>query len=158
LKGGNEEFQNVLLPESITHAHSQIPRVILFTSKYQCLTPDFVQNLNRWKFDNYSVVLHDDMAVDRFLFQKGPHIELLVHHCMVSGAAKANLWRALVLWEYSGIYSDIDNAPGPKFYNGSVIAPAMDSYFLIEQLGIASQYFMAAAPRHPLINYWATPT
>jgi mannosyltransferase OCH1-like enzyme len=101
-------------------------------------------------------LLHDDDAVDRFIFQKDwpefPHMKLLVNHCMISGAAKADLWRALVLWEYGGIYSDIDNAPGPHFNKGMVIHPDDDSYFLIDNMGLASQYFFASAPRHPLMH------
>ena len=47
---------------------------------------------------------------------------------------------------------DIDNAPGPKFLNGDVIQDDDDSWFVVESLGIMSQYFMAASPRHPFIH------
>lgn len=80
-----------------------------------------------------------------------PQLQLM-QKCTVSGAAKADIWRLLVLWEYGGIYTDIDNAPGPKFLNGSVIQDDDDSWFVVEALGILSQYFMAASPRHPFIH------
>ena len=52
----------------------------------------------------------------------------------------------------STLQLDIDNAPGPKFLNGTVITDDDDSWFVVEQLGIMSQYFMAASPRHPFIH------
>jgi hypothetical protein len=70
---------------------------------------------------------------------------------MISGAAKADLWRYLILYEYGGIYTDIDNAPGGKFLNGSVITAEDDSWYVVEGMGIMSQYFMASSPRHPFL-------
>jgi hypothetical protein len=47
---------------------------------------------------------------------------------------------------------DIDNAPGPLFLDGDVIKDDDDAWFVVEKLGIMSQYFMAASPRHPFIH------
>ena len=46
---------------------------------------------------------------------------------------------------------DIDNAPGRKFDNGNCIKDDDDAWFVVERIGVLSQYFMAASPRHPLI-------
>lgn len=51
----------------------------------------------------------------------------------------------------SSSYVDIDNAPGGKFNGGQCIKDDDDAWFVVEQIGILSQYFMAASPRHPLI-------
>jgi mannosyltransferase OCH1-like enzyme len=76
----------------------------------------------------------------------------------MSGAAKADLWRLLILWEYGGEYTDIDIAPGPVFKNGTAISDDDDSFFVIERIGTLSQYFMAASPKHPLIHIAITET
>lgn len=47
---------------------------------------------------------------------------------------------------------DIDNAPG-ALWNSSTIAMEDDAFFVIEKLGVLSQYFMALSPRHPLMYF-----
>ena len=92
--------------------------------------------------------------MDRLLQRHWPEFPQLqlMQSCILSGAAKADLWRLLVLWEYGGIYTDIDNAPGPLFKNGTAITEEDDSFFVMERIGTLSQYFMAASPKHPLIH------
>jgi hypothetical protein len=154
--GGSHKtlIHSVILDESITHlAHRKIPKIIHLTSKTRCMTPYFIKNIQKWQFDDYSLYIHDDAAVDRLLqkyWPEFPHLQTL-RRCMISGAAKADLWRYLVLWEYGGIYTDIDNAPGKKFENGTAIQDADDSWFVVERIGIMSQYFMAASPKHPFL-------
>jgi hypothetical protein len=156
--------------------HRKIPKIVHLTSKSRCLAPAVYSNVRRWEASlgwsgDWSYLLHDDAAMDRLLYDvewpEFPHLKLLLQHCTTSGAAKADVWRALVVWQYGGLYSDIDNAPGVKFYNGTVLDTTdgngngnsdgnngtnnMDSYFLIEKAGIPSQYFFAAAPKHPLM-------
>ena len=53
------------------------------------------------------------------------------------------------MWEYGGIYSDIDNSPA-KFNASSSIQTTDDAYFVMERSAHLSQYFFAARPRHPL--------
>lgn len=48
-----------------------------------------------------------------------------------------------MLWEYSGIYTDIDNTPGMSLLNGTIIEGHMDSFFVQERGGFPSQYFLA---------------
>ena len=94
------------------------------TSKTRCMTPAFLDNLDKWRFPGYGFHVHDEVAMDRLLtkyWPEFPHLQWIQQHCMISGAAKADLWRLLVLWEYGGIYTDIDNAPGKDFQNGTAI-------------------------------------
>ena len=150
----------------------KIPKIIHMTSKSRCLTQGFADNVRKWHFSDHSFYFHDDEAVDRLLMQRYwsdfPHIPLAMK-CLRSGAAKADLWRYLVLWEYGGIYTDLDNKPGKDFFiqpnntstsdsnagrNGAtslVIQDDDDAFFVVEELGVLSQYFLATSPKHPLM-------
>jgi hypothetical protein len=144
--------------ESLTHPpNRKIPKIIHMTAKTRCMPKAFSDNVQKWQhFANHSFYLHDEEAVDRLLqkyWPEFPHLQL-VQQCMISGAAKADLWRYLVLWEYGGIYADIDSAPGPKFVdpNGTVVIDdSEDAWFVVERIGVMSQYFMAASPKHPYL-------
>ena len=142
----------------------KIPKIVHMTSKSRCLTQGFVDNVRKWHFSDHSFYFHDDDAVDRLLLERQwsdfPHIPLAMK-CLRSGAAKADLWRYLVLWEYGGIYTDLDNKPGKDFFvnntNSDINTPSLviqdddDAFFVVEELGVLSQYFMAASPKHPLM-------
>jgi Glycosyltransferase sugar-binding region containing DXD motif len=66
--------------------------------------------------------------------------------------------RYLVLYQYGGIYTDMDAAPGPKFENATAIRDDDEAWFVVERIGIPSQYFMASAPKHPLMHLLVTVT
>ena len=149
---GSVKIEDFILPQSISHAGRKIPRVVHITSKTRCSTSAIKDHVAKWRFENHTVVYHDDAAVHRLLrkyWPEFPHLQMTMH-CLKSGAAFADLWRYLVLWEYGGIYSDVDTGPSSLF-NASTISPNDDSWFTVESLGIISQYFMAASPRHPLM-------
>jgi Glycosyltransferase sugar-binding region containing DXD motif len=158
----------------------RIPRIIHVTSKSRCFTRQFAENLELWKrtFPNYTFVVHNDAAMDRFLFQQQqqlssltefPHLSQIAAACLHTAAGKADLWRALILYEYGGIYTDIDNAPGKVLLNNATITRSIilgnddndgsenhlndinEAFFVVENEGMLSQYFMAAAPRHALL-------
>jgi mannosyltransferase OCH1-like enzyme len=129
----------------------KIPRIVHTTSKSRCMPPPFRDNLRLWQnLTEHSFFFHDDDAVDMLLNQDWPEFPQLLKalQCSISGAAKADLWRALVLWEYGGIYTDMDNAP--TGFNANTISPDDDAFFVVETMGIPSQFFFAASPRHPL--------
>jgi mannosyltransferase OCH1-like enzyme len=71
------------------------------------LSIDGVEMIDQWRFDGYSLYFHDDVAVDRLLAKYWPEFPQLqlMQQCSISGAAKADIWRLLVLWEYGGIYT-----------------------------------------------------
>ena len=159
---GNYECSEglVLVNDSIDPSFYQIsqrkiPKVIHMTSRTRCMTKAFAANVDNWRFEGHSLFLHDDDAVDRLLnrwWPEFPHMQN-VKNCMMPGAAIADLWRYVLLWQYGGVYTDIDNAPGPWFWNetGSVIINATDALFEQERDGFPSQYFFAASPRHPVM-------
>jgi len=147
-------MEDILLPMDGAE-NRKIPKIVHVTSKSRCMTSEFYTNLVKWQFPGYSFALHDDEAMDRLLSKKWIEFPQLgdALKCLVSGAAKADVWRYLALWEYGGIYTDIDNAPGDLLLNGSAITPYIDSFFEQEKDGFPSQYFFASAPRHPLMFY-----
>ena len=138
-----------------TLIYRHIPKIIHITTKSRCLPQPFVDNLQLWKeaLPDHSFLLHNDAAMERLLFQKEwaefTHLPDILQHCSISAAAKADLWRALVLYEYGGIYTDQDNAP--RKFDSSSISYQDQAYFVVEEAGYLSQYFMAAAPKHPLM-------
>ena len=130
------------------------------TAKSRCLTPAFAQNVEQWRFDGHSFFFHDDDAVNRFISQEFalfPHVQNVMK-CITSAAAKADLWRYLLIWEHGGIYTDFDNAPGKGFQQGNAIQPTGDAWFPLEVLGVVAQFFFAASPNHPIMYtslHWA---
>ena len=54
-----------------------------------------------------------------------------------------------MIWEYGGIYSDMDSSPNK--FSVSTILPVDDAFFPLEKLGIPAQYWFAASPRHPVM-------
>ena len=112
----------------------KIPKVVHMTSKSRCLTDNYTDNTASWLFPGHSIVLHDDDAVARLMQRKWPEFPHLhdARKCITSGAGMADVWRYLVLWEYGGVYTDIDNAPGPRFLDGSLIKNEMDAFLEVE--------------------------
>ncbi|KAL3901646.1 MAG: hypothetical protein SGARI_006040 [Bacillariaceae sp.] len=84
-------------------------------------------------------------------FPEFPHLGLITDHCMVSGTAKADLFRYIILYLYGGVYADLDSAPNAM--TNSTIQDEDDGFFVVEQYHMLSQYFMAVSPRHPLMFY-----
>lgn len=135
---------------------SLIPHVIHQTSRSPCLVPALIDPVQKWKerLPDFSYYFHDDEAVLRLLTrpslqQTFPLLREIALHC-TRGAMRADLWRYIILWEYGGIYSDVDTFPTSNFTFPSNNASA---FFVLESDGLLSQYFIAIAPRHPLMFY-----
>lgn len=97
----------VLADDMVYLPSRRIPKIVHVTSKTRCMTPYFIRNIGKWRFPGYALYFHDDFAVDRLLskyWPEFPQLQLLMS-CVKSGAAKADIWRLLVLWEYGGIYT-----------------------------------------------------
>ena len=60
--------------------------------------------------------------------------------CLSSGAGLADLWRYLVLWDFSGVYTDMDDSPG-QLDNGTMITDYIDALFEVDRGGFSSQYY-----------------
>ena len=66
--------------------------------------------------------------------------------------AKSDIWRYLILWEYGGLYTNIDVSTWN--FTASSIRPDDDGLLFVEnEDGNLVQYFLAVSPRHPLMFY-----
>lgn len=134
---------------------SRIPWVIHMTSKSRCVRPTFERHINDWKaLNEVEFRLHNDAAMNRLILDKDWSEFPLLRHavkCMNNMVERADLWRALIIYEYGGIYTDMDNGPG-RFHPSAMDTEA-DAYFEQEREGFLSQYFFAASPRHPILFY-----
>jgi mannosyltransferase OCH1-like enzyme len=141
-------------PKLVYNNNRLIPKVIHVTAKSRCVTEPFRSNLEtNWRsYPDHAFVFYNDQAVDRILnkdYPEFPHMQQVLQ-CLKGGAAKADLFRAVILWEYGGIYTDFDN--GINHFNASTtIASNDEAFFVIEGARILSQFFFAARPKHPLM-------
>lgn len=134
----------------------KIPRIIHQTSKSACVTKRVANTAQKWRNSTgFSYMFHDDKAVHRLFhqdFPEFPHLRLVVERCIVHGTLAADLWRYLILWQYGGIYADLDAVPA-TFDPEISITSDDDAFFVVEQYHLLSQWFMAVAPRHPIMFY-----
>ena len=140
-------MHNKFVPDSVNQNGRKVPKIIHMTSKNKCFTKKYSDNADLWKFEGYSFFMHDDAAVQRLIHSKEwSEFPLLKEAapCLTFGAMKADYWRYLATWEFGGIYTDMDNAPGVLFKNGTVIADDDDALFEVERGGFPSQYFYAS--------------
>ena len=151
---GATPILDTIRPQHDKQPYRKIPKIIHITSKSRCATPKVQDIVNQWRFANYSLYFHDDEAVDRlFRHPKTQTTFPLLNEtlmCVTNGATKSDLWRYLVLFQYGGVYTDVDNSP--VGINGDSIQPDDDSFFVIESLGIVAQFFIASSPGHPIMS------
>ncbi|GAX09774.1 hypothetical protein FisN_11Lh252 [Fistulifera solaris] len=145
--------QQISLPRKAPSS-KEIPHIIHQTSKSRCVTPRLAKAIQTWQtWSEWEYYFHDDEAVDRLIQQSAQHFSLLgdlYPHCLVHGTVRADLWRYLILWEYGGVYADVDAVPAsftPDWLKDN------DAFFVVEQYHLLSQYFIAVTPRHPLMWY-----
>jgi hypothetical protein len=125
-------IQNTHFPTSVVHPTGRkIPKIIHIISRHRCATPAIINNVDKWRFQNYSVYFHDDQAIDKLSTHPYTRSQFPTLReglkCVTHGATKADLSRYLVLYMYGGIYTDIDNSP--TGFNGETIQ-ANDDFFL----------------------------
>lgn len=148
---GFDTVEDVSLPyESTFSGNRKIPRIVHQTSRNRCLTTKVYGAAASWKLGHeWAYYFHDDDAIDR-LFQQDwpefPHLQMILSCIGNSGTLKADIWRYLILWEYGGVYADVDTKP--KLFNFTSITPEDDGFFTVEMYHLLSQYFMALSPRH----------
>ena len=100
-----------VMPDNVTHPPGRkIPYLLHITAKSRCMTAGFADNVERWKRaigSKYSIYIHDDDAVNKFIYQRQwvefPELKEVMG-CVTAGAAKADIWRYIMVWEYGGIY------------------------------------------------------
>ena len=136
--------------DDLVSGNRKIPRIVHQTSRSRCLTRSVSRIVKHWVLgDDWAYYFHSDEAIDRLFAQdwpEFPHISTMVACLNGKGTLKADLWRYLVLWEYGGVYADLDTKPNK--FNATTISADDDGFFIVEQYHLLSQYFMAVSPRH----------
>jgi mannosyltransferase OCH1-like enzyme len=137
-------------------ASKQIPNIVHQTSKSRCLWVGYSELTQHWTdLANYSYYLHDDEAVWKLIHREDgwpefPHLQQTIQ-CANSMTAVSDIWRYLVLWEYGGIYSDLDSVPNS--WTPDYVLPEDDAMFVVEHYDAPSQYWMAVSPKHPILYF-----
>ena len=146
-------------------AHRKIPRILHVSFNNRCVPNDLADSITRWQraLPDHSIFFHDDEAVQRLMGVENQKDSQLWHlskdfpelrnnmRCVkFKGAMLIDIWRVLILWTYGGLYTDIDNWPGPKF-NARTTIRDEDSFFsLSDARGRPSQWLFGMTPRHPI--------
>lgn len=160
---GLHYIPNVIPPSSLsetTHDTFKIPRRVFQTSKSKCVVWSVALAIRQWQFQGWEYYLFDDQNLRESLERLAPKnnsiMGRVIRNCLVHGTLKADLWRYAILWEYGGIYADIDTRPNLDYANSEemwLLWSSHDAVFVVEQYHLLSQYFMAISPKHPLMKY-----
>ena len=141
--------------DNLFSGNRRIPRIVHQTSKSRCVTRKIFDVIQNWYLaDNWAHYFHSDEAVDRLLQQdwpEFPHLPTVLACIEGKGTLKADLWRYVVLWEYGGVYADIDTKPNKL--NATTITAEDDGFFIVEMYHLLSQFFMATSPRHRELSF-----
>ena len=130
----------------------KIPFVIHQTFKSRCVSDEFYQLTLTWKALGVPYYFHDDAAIERLArirYEEFPQLQLIWDHCITKPVVKTDLWRLLLLYEYGGIYADLDTKP-VSFQPSTTLRMEDEMYTVPDQMGLPSFHFMASMPRHSL--------
>ena len=131
----------------------QIPSVLWQTNYASRVTLPVKLNYycNRIFAASFHYRFVSDAEIEEFIGREFPGRIERCYRRLAIGAAKADLWRLLVLYRHGGIYIDIDGHlvwPIDRLLKGD---PA--ELFVISKDGRFTNYFMASAPENP--HVWA---
>ncbi|KAL7563639.1 hypothetical protein ACA910_013377 [Epithemia clementina (nom. ined.)] len=102
-----------------------IPRILHILSLSRCVTPPSAQALETWQSQQLEqqqqngmhppiqIYVHNAAAMHRLVLERQwaefPNMRLVLAACSKSMQEPADLWRALVLWEYGGVAIHMDH-------------------------------------------------
>lgn len=129
-----------------------IPRIIWQTNYSNKVSLPIYANFlfNRFIAPTYEYRYCDDDACDALVRENYPGVIWEAYSRLQVGAAKADVWRLLVLLKHGGVYLDIDSnlaAPPEEFIDANA-----SELFIAMKDGEITNYFMASAPGNPLIQ------
>ncbi|MDR3449268.1 MAG: glycosyltransferase [Alphaproteobacteria bacterium] len=104
---------------------------------------------NRFLAPTYEYNLYDDDDCDKFVEKNYPGEIWGAFKRLRVGAARADLWRILVLLKHGGIYIDIDAnlTDDPDNF----ISDDADQVFITMKDDAVTNYFIASAPGNPIL-------
>ena len=142
----------------------KIPRILHFSFNDRCVPNDLAESIQQWQetLPDHSIFFHDDQALERLVGTEHDRNTQLWHtseyfpklrnnlRCVkFKGAMLIDIWRMLVVWTYGGMYTDIDNLPGPKF-DAHTIRDGDSFFSLSDSKKRPSQWLFAMTRNHPI--------
>lgn len=145
-------------------SHRKIPKIIHISFNDRCIPNELAESITRWKeaLPDHSIFFHDDQAVQRLLgtsdrdtqlwhiSEDFPELRKNMRCVKFKGAMLIDIWRMLIVWTYGGLYTDIDNWPGPKFDSHTTIRDEASFFSLSDVRERPSQWLFAMTPKHPI--------
>jgi mannosyltransferase OCH1-like enzyme len=142
----------------------KIPKMIHISSKSRCVPTDvYADGIQQWKdkLPDHSFYFHDDNAIDIFFNQdwsiEFPDIHRIMKCILYKGAMKIDVWRMLIVYEFGGWYTDIDNAPAKELNNPNITLLDEDSFFASTankgSVQKPNQNVFAMSPKHPIADF-----
>jgi mannosyltransferase OCH1-like enzyme len=153
--GARFTLPKVSLPILKVRGKKNIPRIVWTTNYTDRVTlPVYVNYFwNRMMSLSYEYRYCSDEECSDFIKSNFPTEVYDAFESLQIGAAKADLWRILVLQKIGGVYIDIDAAfcwPLEK-----MIGVEQSELFVRHKDGVFTNHFLAARPAHPLIEEMA---
>jgi mannosyltransferase OCH1-like enzyme len=132
-----------------SRAPRRIPRIVWLTNYTSDVTLAVYLNylFNRTIAPTHEFRFCDDAACEALIRSRYPEL-VETYLSLQIGAAKADLWRVLVLLTHGGLYLDIDAALSwpPEYLLGA----DQSELFVRTKDGRLTNYFLAAEPAHPV--------
>ncbi|MBS0535300.1 MAG: hypothetical protein JSR72_14675 [Proteobacteria bacterium] len=124
---------------------SRIPRIVWQTNYTGLVTlPVYLNYLfNRLLCPGYEFRFFDDVSMDQFVASEFPGRITDLYAKLQVGAARADLWRVLVLQRHGGVYLDIDSH---LVWPLSAVVPDDADEMFLQHKGGLGNYFIASAP------------
>jgi mannosyltransferase OCH1-like enzyme len=130
-----------------------IPKRIYQTWKTKDLPPGIKKVINRMMEFNpsYNHYLYDDKEIDKFVMENYQGEISEAYNQLNIGAARADLWRYLILYKYGGVYLDIDAAIIKSL--DEIIKPDDEAIITREHVeGLFNQWILIFRKGHPLLK------
>lgn len=126
----------------------RIPRIIWQTNFTEKFTfPVYVNYLfNRKQTPSFEHRFVGDDAQEKYIREHASERTYKAYQRLTDGAAKADLWRLVVLYNEGGVYMDID---ATLVCDLERMLVGRENLFILNYDQF-SQFFMATVPRHPL--------
>lgn len=130
-----------------------IPRYIYQTFETQGVTPNMYKATESWRRLNpdYTYLFLDDTQRQHFLEKYFSERVVKAYRKLIPGAFRADLWRYCMLYEYGGVYTDIDTTCLVGL--GKVIGPQDTCVVCVDGDKTRNLHnaFIACVPKHPLL-------
>ncbi len=140
------------MPLMVKDSNHRIPKVIWQTNYTDQITIAVYLNylFNRMMAPSYEYRFMDDAAQAEFVRTCFPGTIFEAYSKLRIGAARADLWRVLVLQKFGGVYLDIDaHVVWPLGY---IIKPSYEELYIRHRDQGLSNYFIASVKDNPHLD------